>query len=243
MEFDRRRIGPSAARMDSAGVSPPPPLRAQGGARPALRLDVKLAEHLRPEVILRPELRPAHATLERIWLRLAAGCGHPRPPPFAVGEFAIGLVASADGLAPLARPGFAWVEAVELSQAAPHPSGATASVLRALAARQARARPGATQGEAVAFGAAVAFALTAVRVRADEQEACDRAAEALFTAGLAAGDPHAGHPDAHGDAFWAEAAPHLAVVTAHFLPGGTGSALAAADPGSRASAAVGLAAR
>lgn len=211
MDFEARRIRSSGAGTGSVELTLPPPFRALVGAQ----LAMWLRDGARPELILRPELRPAHATLERIWSRLDAGCGFARPAGFAVADFAVGLFASAEGPAGSARPGFAWVEAVELSSPAPHPAIAAASVLRALAAGLGR-RPLGEHGPATAFGAAVAHALTGVVLRAEEQETCDLAGEALFAEGLVAGEPHADHPDLRGEAFWEAARPHLALLARRF---------------------------
>ncbi len=211
MDLEASCIRSPGAGTGGAERTLQPPFRALVGAPLAARA----RGGARPEIILRPELRPAHATLERIWSRLAAGCRFPRPAGFAMDDFAVGLFDSAEAAPGSARPGFAWVEAVELSSPGPHPAIAAASVLRALAAGLGRRAAG-DPDSATAFGAAVAHALTAVVPRAEEQATCDLAAEALFAEGLTAGEPHAEHSDLHAEAFWEAARPYLALLSRRF---------------------------
>ncbi len=161
---------------------------------------IALRDGLRPEIVLAPDLRPARDALVRLWALLGEGLGAPLGVlPMA----AIGI-----GLRPEPMPErLAWSDGLALTGPLPH---AVEPLCRSLRAMAVHAAPmlGLTAGNAIGFGAGLAFMLTGRVLLATDQEACD------ITATLCPASPAGLGEDAFAPAFWAAAGPVLRAVHA-----------------------------
>lgn len=201
MELGTRRIRSAGHGTGSVEVTLPTAFRELVGTP----LRVRLRDGLRPEIVLQPETRAAHAALERLWVALVGAAGLIAPPPFPTADFVFALFAPCeDAPGPLPRPGIAWSDAQMLAGHGPHAPLVAARLLRALGARLA-APIGVGAPHAYGLGAALAFAATGQVLRATEQQECDIAGAVLGT------PPGAAFAEAGEDiwspAFWAALVP------------------------------------
>lgn len=191
MELGTRSIRSAGQGSGSIEVTLPSPLRDLTG----IACRIALRDGLRPEIVLAPDLRPAREALGRLWTCLAEGWGA------SLGALPLAEIGIA--LRPSERlDQLAWIDALALSQPAPHQPEALCRALRAMAAHAAVAL-GLPGPQAPGFAGGVAYALTGLVPMPTDQEACDIAAATLSGRLPALGD------DAFAPAFWQQAGPAL----------------------------------
>jgi hypothetical protein len=199
MDFGSRSIRTAGAGSGSIEVTLPAALRELLG----LPCRIILRDGLRPEIVLKPELRGAHAAFTRLSDLLREAMGLPAgDPPFEEVQVTLQSSAPQPG-----GPWLAWIDGMALAAPPPHPSTALARSLRGLAEPLAL-QAGVGPLLAADFAAAVAWLLAGPMALPGELEACDIAAEALVAEGMSLRPPLLPE-DGLAPAAWAAARPWL----------------------------------
>ncbi len=211
MELGVRRIRTAGRGSGSIEVTLPSALRTLVG----LPCRVILRDGLRPDIVLQPDLRDAHAAFVAVWRGMTAAVlrGTAEQPAFPVASFGFGLQ-QRDGGAE--APYLCWHDGLALAERAPHPPHAVARVVAALGQALA-AELAVAPGRAWEFGAACGFLASGVAPSLEVQEVCDRVAAALP---MRVGMPG----DATDEAFWAGAGPLLLAAAGLFRSWAQGAA-------------------
>jgi len=203
MDLGTRQIRTAGRGSGSIEVTLPSMLRALVG----LPCQVTLRDGARPDIVLQPDLRQAHAAFVSVWRAMTAAVfqGSADMPPFPLASFGFGLQ-HRDGSAE--TPFLCWHDGLALAAMAPHPRQAVSRVVAALCQALAAELEIAPR-LAVEFGAACGFLVAGVAPSSGSQEVCDRVAASLPPGGRAVA-----YGDAKDDVFWTEAGPLLlAAVT------------------------------
>ncbi len=205
MELGVRRIRTAGRGSGSIEVTLPSSLRTLVG----LPCRVTLRDGARPDIVLQPDLRDAHAAFVAIWHGMTATVlrGVADMPAFPVASFGFGLQPR-DGSAE--TPFLCWHDGLALAERAPHPPHAVARVVAALSqalAVELAVAPGLAQE----FGAACGFLVAGVAPSLEAQEVCDRVA-AMLPGGRRTGVPG----DTKDEAFWAGIGPQVLAAAGLF---------------------------
>ncbi|MEJ1975999.1 MAG: hypothetical protein WDN49_07700 [Acetobacteraceae bacterium] len=184
---------------------------------------VTLRDGARPDIVLQPDLRQAHAAFGSVWRGMAAALlpasKSALPLPFA--SFGFGLEPR-DGDADV--PYLCWHDGVALAAASPYPAQSVSRIVAAFG-QALSAELDIASGFARGFGAACGFLTAGVAPSSEWQEECDLVAASLpgcthplqsVALGGASRTAAAGCGDAKTDAFWAGAGPLLLGATALF---------------------------
>ena len=215
-----RQIRTAGRGSGSIEVTLPSVLRSLVG----LSCRVTLRDGARPDIVLQPDLRQAHAAFVSVWRAMAGTLLGPSEelPPFPVASFGFGLQ-HRDGSADV--PFLCWHDGLALASALLPPPQAVSRVVAALGQALA-AELAITPYFAADFGAACGFLAGGVAPSFDGQAVCDRVAAALpgVSRAVRCGD-------VRDDAFWIATAPLLLAVAKLFRdwavePAGRGMAVA-----------------
>ncbi len=180
MEFGTRSIRSAGQGSGSVEVTLPAAFRDLAG----LPCHLALRDGLRPEIVLRPDLRAARAAFGRLWLLLAAALAAEvgTDPPLAD---CVVTLRPAEGARD--APRLAWTDGLALAGSPPHggmPLARSAAALARMLAAPLGIAPALREG----FGDACGFAL-AGHAPPGAEAACDIGAALLAAHGIAPGAP------------------------------------------------------
>lgn len=172
---------------------------------------ITLRDGNRPDIVLQPDLRRAHAAFAELWAAMAAALlpQDTTAPALPLGAFSFGLQPQAGGNE---RPFLCWRDGLSLAAEPPHEPAAVGRTVAALAQAIAAYLPIASH-LAASFGAVCGALAAGAVVAPDGQEAYDLAAAALPAVVTEAADTaDACASGVRSPIFWQHTEPRLAGI-------------------------------